>query len=207
MTEEIKVDTTVTPTVTPEVTPQEPSQNPLQVELDKIEKHKSGRSKREKLEYTKQRIEQQLAELGGDDEPTVPTVDKNAPLTIGAYEQIQREKENTRAVDLAENIQDEIERKLTIHYLENTIRPSGNAETDLGLARAIVNAKRNGQIAEEVARMSQPNNFSSAPGNPGKPLAEVFEPTAEEASMMRPPFNLTKEDVIKARQRTQQKQG
>jgi hypothetical protein len=96
-----------------------------------------------------------------------------------------------------------VERKLTIHYLENTIRPSGNAETDLANARAIVNAKRNALIAEEASRGTRPNSFVSAPGAPMRPAQEVFEPTAQEAQFMRAPFNLTKEDIIAARNRAQ----
>jgi len=206
---ENKVDLNATPTVAPEVQPQEPSQpNPLQKELDKIENQKSGRSKREKLEFTLNRVKQQLAEIDGVDPVIVETTeDKSKPLTIAEYERIQRDNENNKAVDLAEDIEDDTERKLTVHYLENVIKPSGNAEVDLANARAIVNAKRNALIAEEAQRVSPANHYSSAPGGPGKRPEEVFEPTAEEASMMRAPFNLTKEDVIKARQREQMKRG
>lgn len=202
---ENKADIPAVPAAAPEPQAPVPSQpHPLQSELDKIENQKSGRTKREKLEYTKKRIEQQLRELDGDDDTVVPLeVDKSKPLTFADYERLQHERENTRAVDLAENIQDEVERKLTIHYLENTIKPSGNAEVDLANARAIVNAKRNGQIAEEVSRMVRPASFAASPGAPAKPQDEIFEPTAEEAFMMRAPFNLTKEDVLRARRANQ----
>lgn len=202
---ETQADITATPAVAPESQAPAPSQpHPLQSELDKIEEHKSGRTRREKLEYTKQRVEQQLRELDGEVGTAVPAeIDKSKPLTFADYERLQREQENTRAVDLAESITDEVERKLVIHYLENTIKPSGNAENDLGIARAIVNAKRNGQIAEEAARMTRPNGFAASPGAPAKPPEDIFEPTAEEASMMRAPFNLTKEDVLRARRANQ----
>lgn len=203
---EQKADIIATPAVAPEAgTPApEPSQpNPLQAELDKVEEHKSGRTKREKLEFTLNRVQQQLSELEGASTPT--EVDKTKPVTFADLERIDSEKENRRAVDLAESIQDEVERKLTIHYLENTIRPSGNADTDLSNARAIVNAKRNALLAEEASRATRPTNFSSAPGAPMNPQAEVFQPTPQEAMMMRAPFNLTKEEVIGARNRAQGK--
>jgi hypothetical protein len=202
-----QADITATPAVAPDAgTPApEPSQpNPLQAELDRVEQHKSGRTKREKLEFTLNRVQQQLAELEGEAgvDATVE-VDKTKPVTFADLDRIEHDRENRRAVDLAENIQDDVERKLTIHYLENTIRPSGNADTDLANARAIVNAKRNALIAEEASRGTRPNSFISAPGAPMRPAQEVFEPTAEEQSFMRAPFNLSKEDVIAARNRAQ----
>lgn len=202
---ENKADTPATPAVAPEAANPAPAPsqpNPLQVELDKVEEHKSGRTKREKLEFTLNRVQQQIAELDGESKPT--EVDKTKPVTFADLERIESDKENRRAVDLAESITDEVERKLVIHYLENTIRPSGNADTDLANARAIVNAKRNALIAEEIARGTRPANYSAAPGAPMNPQEDVFQPTAEEAMMMRAPFNLTKEDVVAARKRAQQ---
>jgi hypothetical protein len=208
MDPENKADITATPAVAPDAgtTPaSEPSQpNPLQAELDRVEQHRSGRTKREKLEFTLSRVQQQLAELDGEaGVDTTIEVDKTKAVTFADLERIEHDRENRRAVDMAESIQDDVERKLTIHYLENTIRPSGNAETDLANARAIVNAKRNALIAEEASRGTRPNSFVSAPGAPMRPAQEVFEPTAQEAQFMRAPFNLTKEDIIAARNRAQ----
>jgi len=207
MEPEKQADITATPAVAPDAvtTAPEPSQpNPLQAELDRVEQHKSGRTKREKLEFTLNRVQQQLAELDGEaGVDTTVEVDKTKPVTFADLDRIEHDRENRRAVDMAESIQDEVERKLTIHYLENTIKPSGNADTDLANARAIVNAKRNALIAEEASRGTRPNSYVSAPGAPMRPAQEVFEPTQLEQSLMRAPFNLTKEDVIAARNRAQ----
>jgi hypothetical protein len=208
MDPEKKADIIATPAVAPEAgtTPApEPSQpSPLQAELDRVEQHKSGRTKREKLEFTLNRVQQQLAELEGEaGVDTTVEVDKTKAVTFADLDRIEHDRENRRAVDMAESITDDVERKLTIHYLENTIRPSGNADTDLANARAIVNAKRNALIAEEASRGTRPNGFVSAPGAPMRPTQEVFEPTAQEAQFMRAPFNLTKEDIIAARNRAQ----
>lgn len=208
MEPEKKADIIATPAVAPEAgkTPApEPSQpNPLQAELDRVEQHKSGRTKREKLEFTLNRVKQQLSELDGEaGVDTTVEVDKTKPVTFADLDRIEHDRENRRAVDMADSIQDEVERKLTIHYLENTIKPSGNAETDLANARAIVNAKRNALIAEEASRGTRPNSYVSAPGAPMRPAQEVFEPTLLEQQLMRAPFNLTKEDVIAARNRAQ----
>jgi len=208
MDPEKKADIIATPAVAPEAgtTPApEPSQpSPLQAELDRVEQHKSGRTKREKLEFTLNRVQQQLAELEGEaGVDTTVEVDKTKAVTFADLDRIEHDRENRRAVDMAESITDDVERKLTIHYLENTIRPSGNADTDLANARAIVNAKRNALIAEEASRGTRPNSFVSAPGTPMRPTQEVFEPTAQETQFMRAPFNLTKEDIIAARNRAQ----
>jgi len=208
MEPENKADIIATPAVAPDagaIPASEPSQpNPLQAELDRVEQHKSGRTKREKLEFTLNRVQQQLAELEGEAgvDATVE-VDKTKAVTFADLDRIEHDRENRRAVDMAESITDDVERKLTIHYLENTIRPSGNADTDLANARAIVNAKRNALIAEEASRGTRPNSFVSAPGAPMRPAQEVFEPTAQETQFMRAPFNLTKEDIIAARNRAQ----
>lgn len=195
-----------------QTTTQEPSQenNPLKKELDKIERQKSGKSELEKAEFKRQQIDKRIAELKGeskdapnDDDDT----DDNRPLTVSEFRKLEQEKENRRAVDLADSIEDETERKLTIHYLENSIRPSGNADVDLANARAIVNSKRNAQIAEEAGRITKPSEHGATPGSPGKPPEGVFEPTPEEASLMRAPFNLSKEDIIAAREREEAKRG
>lgn len=204
---EKQADITATPAVAPDavITAPEPSQpNPLQAELDRVEQHKSGRTKREKLEFTLNRVKQQLSELDGEaGVDAAVEVDKTKTVTFADLDRIEHDRENRRAVDMAESIQDEVERKLTIHYLENTIRPSGNADTDLANARAIVNAKRNALIAEEASRGTRPSSFVSAPGAPMRPAQEIFEPTPLEQQLMRAPFNLTKEDVIAARNRAQ----
>ena len=203
-----KADIIATPAVAPDagtIPAPEPSQpNPLQAELDRVEQHKSGRTKLEKLEFTLNRVQQQIAEHKAEAgvDATVE-VDKTKTVTFADLDRIEHDRENRRAVDMAESITDDVERKLTIHYLENTIRPSGNADTDLANARAIVNAKRNALIAEEASRGTRPNSFVSAPGAPMRPAQEVFEPTAQETQFMRAPFNLTKEDIIAARNRAQ----
>lgn len=184
-------------------TPQAPSQNPLEEELKQIKEKGEGRTKLEKLEYTKKRVEQQLEEerkkLGVDN---TPVIDEDEPLTIGKYKKIRQEEAQQTALQMAEDIQDEAERELVKHHLSNTIKPTGNPNEDLRLARMLTNSVRNSTIIKETNRKGEPQTYrgSSAPA----PYEPEFEPTPEEAQMMRmkgldgKPL-LTIQDVIKAR--------
>jgi len=179
-----------------------PSQNedPIDAELKRNESNTQKRSKKDKLLYTKKRVEEQLAELGVEDEDTDDDADDAAPLTRGDLKKFNVESARKKSVDIASSIQDEKERKLTLQYLERIV-PSGDAEEDVRLARLAVNSVRNGMVIEEIARKEaiKINQHDSAPGNPAPSPEGVFEPSPQEASLMRPPFNLTKEDILKAR--------
>lgn len=180
-----------------------PSQDPIEQELEKVSKKGEGRTELEKLQFTKRKLLEREAELLKEQgiAPTEPGDDE--PVTVGMLKAKEREQAFKTALTLAEeDIQDERERELVKHHLSNTIKPSGNPREDLRVARAIVNSVKNGQIAEELARKGTPSAPSSS-GAPGKHEA-VFEPTPSELAMMRPPFNLTKEDVVKARQKEEE---
>jgi hypothetical protein len=152
-------------------------------------------SKRERLIHAKEKIESQLSELDDDE-------DDDKPLTRGDLKRMEREKSRDTAIDLASAIDDEDERTQVIDLLENRITPSGNPTEDLTLARAAVNAIKTAQIAEDAARKQNPNQHGSNPGGPGK-VEDVFTPTEDEKVFMRAPYNLTQEDIIKARRRSQ----
>lgn len=208
--DEIKqADTNATPAVAEDKkieTPQEPSQNPLEAELTKIKEKGEGRTKLEKLIYTKKRVEQQLEEerkaLGLEPEPEAPD---DAPLTVKMYKEMERAKAARTAEQLADDIEDEKERELVKHHLNNTIRHTGNPREDLRTARMLANAVRSAQIAEELGRKTPPKQFVSGAGAPANYEPE-FEPTQEESLMMTmkgldgKPL-LTKEDIIKARKK------
>lgn len=206
--EDNKGDIQVTPPVTTEdkkiETPPAPSQNPLDTELNKAKAKTEGRSKLEKLIFTKKRVEQQIEEerKAAGLEPEI-IEDDNAPVTVGMLKQMEREKAARTAVEMAEDIEDEKERELTKHHLQNTIRSSGNPKEDFRTARMLVNAARTAQIATEAGRKTTPRSYVTGAGAP--PLeTQPFEPTPDEAMMMGmkgldgKPL-LTKEDIIKAR--------
>jgi hypothetical protein len=195
MEENTQVETEeVVPTATPEETPvpsQEP--DPVQEELDRIDTAK--RTKKEKLLFTKQRIEKQLAEFG--DEPE--SIDDDRPLTLKDLRAIQASEAQQTAMTLAEEIEDANEQRLVKHYLETTIRPSGDAQTDLRNARLMANAIKNRQLAEESGRAARARTAPSAPAAPPRQVGAEPEFSKEEAQIMKG-FGLTKEEAAKALQ-------
>lgn len=185
--------------VVPEATTDAPLQdNPILEELERIQNRGEGRSKREKLLYTKNRVEAQLKELDGEDGVIAPTVEDDKPMTVAMFKQLQRESQTDTAKQMADRLSDSHERELVKHYLDTRIVASGNPEEDYRLALAGVNALKNKQIIEESQRGGVASTHVASAGAPA--TREVpFEPTAEEASFMRAPFNLTKEAIIAAR--------
>lgn len=194
MKDETKVGTTVAPTATPEAIP-EPSQerDNIQVELDKVEARKKTRL--EKLEYTKTRVEQQIAEE--KEKAGIKEEDEDRPLTVREFNNLQQEKAKETALTMANDIESEAERKLVIHHLENTIKPSGDPQTDLRNARLIVNAVKNGQIVEETLRRVSPRAAGSGPSAPPKETQST-ELTKDEKEIMQG-FKLTEAEVLAAR--------
>lgn len=167
----------------------DPSQDPVKRELEKVKERKTF-TRKERLEFEKKKIDEQLNEL----EPKI--VDNDALVTVGMLEQREKNKQRETALDLAEQIEDEAERELVKHQLESVIT-GGTPEERIKVARGYVNSLRNAQIAEEVAR-SKNAKSGNQPGAPArKDIA--FEPTPEEAVFMQPPYNLTKEEVIAKR--------
>lgn len=178
------VETPVTP-----VPPQDPSQSDAQKAPEK------KFTKRERLEFTKAKIEQQLEELENEEDDT-------RPLTLGDFKKMQQEKVKETALELATAIEDQAERDEVTSILESRIVPSGDANADLKLARDMVNARKNAQLAEDMARGQRPNAHVSRPGAPGY-TPDAFVPTAEEVTFMNAPYNLTKEQIIEARRKAQ----
>lgn len=206
------VTTTTEETVeTPkETTEEEKSQEAIKQELDKVKKPKT---EAEKLVFSLKSHVKRAKELGLDPKQIIGTdlgiskndedkeLDDDTPITIGTWRKLEKERSIGSAISLAEQqIQGESERELTKHYLINNIRPSGNPEEDLKLARSLVNSIKNTQILDEVKRKTSPKTTSSGSGAPAK-TEIAFEPTQEEISFMKPPFNLTKEQILEARKK------
>lgn len=175
-------------------------QDPLKNELERVQ-NKPQRSKVDKLLFTKKRIESQLKEELGDeydDDEEDPINEDDRPLTIGEFKKIQKESTVQTSLNLADEIENSIERELVKHHLENTIQPSGNPKEDLKNARAIVNAIKNKQILEETARKIDAKKHSSGSSGPAK-QEKNEELTADELPFTRPPFNMTKAEIISTR--------
>lgn len=192
MENEIKAEEVVVPATTEIVL----EQDPLKTELEKVQR--KGKTKAEKLIYTKNRIEQQLKELGIEEEELDD--DDSKPVTVGMLKKIQTQTGTKTALDLADDIPNEVERELTKHYLENRITPSGNAQEDFETAQTLVNAKKNTQVIEEVLRKPQARTQSSGNGAPAKIATPEEELSAEEMLYTRAPWNMSKAQIIAARQ-------
>ncbi len=167
------------------------AQDPAKKELERINGKKTF-TRKERLEFEQKKIQAQLEQLEGK------PIDKNEPVTVGMLEDRDKEKQRATALELAEKIEDTTERELVIHQLESVIT-GGVPEERLKVARGYVNSLRNAQIAEEMSRQRNPKH-GSPPGAPAK-KGDDFEPTPEEQVFMQPPYSLSKEDILKARER------
>ncbi len=199
MQDENQVDSPVAPTATPEAPASEPSHtnDPVAAELERVTAGKPKRTKLEQLEFTKKRVDDQLAEerrkAGIED-------DDSRPLTVAEFKALQVQTAQETALKLTETrIENETERKLVQFHLEHTIKPSGDPETDLRNGLALVNALKNTQIAAETVRTApKPRAAGSAAGAPPKEKQTV-ELTKEEQDIKRG-FGLTDDEVVASRQ-------
>lgn len=194
MTEENKADIqAVLPAETKQ--PETGEQDPLKTELEKVQR--KSRTKVEKLQYSKKRIDEQLKDLGIDDELEENEDDK--PVTLGMLKQLQAQTATKTALDLANEVSNETERELLKYHLENTIRSTGNAQEDFRLAQSLVNAVKNQQITEEVLRKTQPKTHTTSSGAPLKQEQPSEELTPDEVAYTRAPWNMTKQQILDAR--------
>ena len=169
-------------------------QDPLKTELERVQR--KPRSKAEKLLFTKKRIDEQLKELGIDEEPQEQD---DQPVTVGMLKKMQAETAQKTALDLANEVSNETERELLIYHLENTIRSTGNPQEDFKLAQGLVNAVKNQQIIEESLRKPPVRSHPTGNGAPAKEVKIEEEFTPEEQAYMKPPFNLSKEKILEIR--------
>lgn len=172
-----------------------PSQEPVKEELEKLEA-KPKRTKLETLIYNRDRlardIEEEKKKRGIDDEEG-----DERPLTVGEFRRLQIDDSQATAKTLAEDIEDESERKLVLYHLSNTIKPSGDAKTDLAVAKSLVDAVKNRQLAEEALRKVDPKRHVSGASAPAKEVKDE-ELTAEEIQVQKW-TGVSKEQIIAAR--------
>ena len=195
--EEAKVE------IKPEAKVETTEQDPLKTELERVTKSKF--TEKEKAEFSLKKNAERLKALGGDPnsildiERNEPKDEDDVPLTLGMLKKIQQETANKTAQELADEISNETERELVKYHLQNTIKPTGTASEDLKLARTLVNAVKNSKIMEEIARKPVAKTFSNASGANAKETKIEGELTEQEKLFMNKPFNMTKEQILKAR--------
>lgn len=119
------------------------------------------------------------------------------PVTVGMLRSIQKQDATKTALQMTEEIQDEDTRTAVKEALENSVKPSGDAEKDFRFALGAVSAGKNKQVLEEVTRYVAPKRVTGGGSMPAH-MEEEFVPTAEEAWHMQS-FGLTKEKVLAAR--------
>jgi hypothetical protein len=181
-----------------------PEQDPLKVELERVQK--TGRTEKEKAEFSLKKTAERVKALGGDPtsilgiEDNEPDDDDDKPLTIGMYRKIQQQSASKTALEQADEIENETEKELVKYHLENSIKSTGNPNEDLKLARALVNAVKNTKIIEESARKIKPKSFSNGSSGPAKDNEVKGDLTEQEKQFLGKPFNMTKEQILKARQ-------
>lgn len=175
------------------------TQDILKTELDRVKKNE--RSELDKANFSLKKNADRVRELGGDpDEVLGKNVSEDdEPITVGMWKRMQAEQASKSALDLANEIASETERELVKYHLGNTIRSTGNPQEDLKLARSIVNSLKNSQVVEEIGRKPLAKSHSSGSGVDAKKSEEIVEYSPLELQMMRPPFNLSREDILKAR--------
>lgn len=185
-------------------TEEETEQDPLKIELEKVQK-KSKYSEEEKAEFTFKKQAERLKELGKDPasilgikETSEEEDEDDKPVTKAELKKLLAGNATKSAIDLAEEIPNPTEKELVKYYLENTIKPSGDAQEDLRNARRMVNAVKNEQIITEVSRKTPPKTHSNSSGVDAKKEVE-FIPTPEEQVFMKAPFHLNQSQILEMR--------
>lgn len=179
------------------------SQDPLETALAdaKNKKDIKKRTELEKAEFAKQQIEKRIADLRkGDGSIAAPLDDDDAPVTRRDLKKMEADRAQKTALEMTDAITDPKEKELVKYHLENSIKSTGKAEDDLKLALSIVYSTKNSQVAEEMAR-AIPSKTPSFGGAPPRREDSNFEPTPAEMGFMRPPFNMTKAEIIANRKK------
>ncbi len=195
-------DSETTPTEGETITT-EPSQTSVQEELER-EQGKQTRSEKEKAAFSLRKNAERAKELGIDPAEVLGFSTKevqegdDAPATVGTVRQLLAEKERATAEQLADEITDPSERELTKLYLKRVV-PSGDAQEDLRFARLAVTSAKSKQTLEEVGRISPARGHISSAGAPANKVETEVELSKEEQQFLKPPFSLTKEQVLQAR--------
>lgn len=182
------------------------TQDPLKEELDRVQR--TGKTEAEKAAFSLRKNADRAKELGIDPAEVLgfstkasvsANEDDDKPVTRGDLKRFQQENASKSALQLANEIDNESERELTKYHLENSIKSTGNPSEDFKLARSIVNAAKNSKIIEENARKVEAKTHSNGSGVDARNDIVQGELTAQEKKFLGKPFNMTKDQIIKAR--------
>lgn len=190
-------------------------QDPIKEELDRVKGQTQGKSPKEKFEYKLQRELAQAKEMGIDIatlagiKNETPGEDPEKPLTRKDLEDALRgvKPQSKSALEMAMDIENEAERELHLHYLENKVNPVLSEEDKFQTVKDMVNAikLRNHVQLSEI----KPNTQTHSTANSVQPIKQAnFDNnrlTPEEEMLFRDaqargiPF--TKEEIIATRKK------
>lgn len=179
--------------------------------LDALSQEDDGTGKNKKAEKIKRKIaymRQDLKNLGVSDDDTnddedldMDEIDPDKPLTLNDLKRIDARKASQGAKQMAEAITDSLAREAVKAALMRIV-PSGDPQKDFTDAVAIASREKNSKILEEIQRKGVVPQHRSGAGSPPPEPDAAFEPTKEEARMMKS-FGLTEKDIRKAREEEQ----
>lgn len=177
--------------------------NPVATELEREQK-RNQRTEKEKAEYSLKMNAKRLQELGGNPAEILGVREASQEEDVDDvpdwYRKEKSKEAQRTALQLADDIPDEADRNLVKEYLSKRIVPSGNAQDDFRLALSAVMSLKNKQVVEEISRRTAPRVTAAGGSLPAK-VEDQFTPTQEEAIMMAPPYNVSKEKIIEARRK------
>lgn len=207
-----QVETKTEPEIKEEVKV-ETDEEPLKTELEKVKSKKSAAEKARDslyfnaLEAKKLGIDptkdERLKEIFGQSkvEQTSEETEEEKPLTRKDLMEILSQTQVAKSAEqLANEIQSEVERELTLHHLQNTIRSTGDPQEDFRNARALANSARNQKIMEEVARKPEVKSHSSASSQGSQQQADPQIKFTPEEQAFLATGKITKEEILMARE-------
>lgn len=144
--QEPQIVETKQPETTVEIETTEGTEDPIKSELDRIKGQTQGKTPKEKFEYKLQREIAQAKEMGIDVsqfvvKPQIDDEDGEKPLTRKDLEEAIRnvKPQSKSAVEMANEITNEAERELHLHYLDNKINPNLTEDEKFQTAKDMVN--------------------------------------------------------------------
>ena len=192
--------------------------DPIKAELERVKGQTAGKTPQEKFEYKLKLEAQRAKEMGIDvnkifgitpkEESNDDYEEEDKPLTRKDLESILSNvsKPKTKsATEIAMETENEAERELQLYYLENVIKPSGDAEQDFQIAKTMTDAiklKNNATISSlkpEVKTASSASSFvpNITSNNSSAQLTKEEEMLFRDAQVRGVPF--TKEEIIALR--------
>lgn len=210
--EQQPVDASVKPT---QETTEAPTEDPIKAELERVKGQTQGKTQKEKFEYKLQRELAQAKEMGIDVAGLAGIkvaseeneVDGEKPLTRKDLEEILKttKPQTKSATEMALGIENEAERELHLHYLENKVNPNLTEEEKFQTAKEMVDAiKIKNQMtlnnikpqasSHSSATSFQPNKTQSVDNVKLTPQEEMFFNDAKVRGI-----NLTKEEIVAMR--------